>query len=251
MLQSTEPILVGGKKYTTMPTNEIKSIIPTHLTEMEYVSLSCRSLLIPCHGINGTLYRTGEHILIRDISTATEEVIRVTGFFSLTVNNINTIFVQGEHFPLEGSIHIYSSSQYVIPSSTIKYANSANVLNKVMLYPDPDNLLCPLKYAVINYKRQHIPVDVNDVIVPVFVNVNDMVLVVGTNDEIWHAYVVSVDHGSKTCMAYFYVQVSGTTTPLVYLRESHSRTSRATIEWSSIIDYASGTWEGSRWIEHN
>ena len=240
---------MGGKNYITIPANDIASIIPTELPEKEYVALSCRSLLIPSHGVKGTLYRTGKHVLIQNFSTSSAEVIRITAFFSISMHGITHAIVKGEHFPFEGSVHIYSSSQYVISSSIIKYVIVTNVLNKLMLYPDPDNLLCPSKYVVINYKRQHIPLHENDVIVPVYPQVNDMVFVVGTNDDIWHAYKTSVDQDSKTCSAYFYVHVLGTTAPLVYHRESHSRTSRATIAWGSIIDYAPGKWNGSRWIE--
>ena len=146
--KSNEPILVGGKKYITIPANDIASIIPTQLPEKEYVALSCRSLLIPSHGVKGTLYRTGEHVLIQNFSTSSAEVIRITAFFSISMHGITHAIVKGEHFPFEGSVHIYSSSQYVIPSSTIKYVISTNVLNKVMLYPDPENLLCPSKYVI-------------------------------------------------------------------------------------------------------
>ena len=60
-----------------------------------------------------------------------------------------------------------------IPSSCIH--------QKVMLYPEPDNVTDPSFYVCIDYQRRHFPV--SNVIVPSYPEAGDMLLVKGDNPE--------------------------------------------------------------------
>lgn len=139
-----EPILVGGKKFIVIPSNEIKDIFQFRLDATDYLGMSCRSLLYLHHGVNGRLYRTGEYILatVNTSNGDVEQVIQVVQFFSLNVNGQHFIFVKGQLFvnTFDEQYHIYSSNPFVIPSSSMVVVLASNVLCKVMLYPHPDNL---------------------------------------------------------------------------------------------------------------
>lgn len=51
--------------------------------------------------------------------------------------------------------------------------------------------------------RSQLPVTKSDVIIPVLPEVGDMVLVVGGNGEIWHAYIQSVNDRNRNCTGVF------------------------------------------------
>lgn len=231
--------------------NEIKSVFPATTSHgTEYLAMSCRSLLFLFQGINGTLYRTSEYVSVHSSCDSKSNIIRVIGFYSLTIDDKCYVFVKGEHYPYPPNnlIHIYSSNPYVIPSSHIMYFPAHDIISKVMLFPDPENLSSPSKFIVIDFMRSQLPVTKSDVIIPVLPEVGDMVLVVGGNGEIWHAYIQSVNDRNRSCTGVFYVYVQGTS-PRRYIRESFSRNSRELIAWDSIVDYASGKWQAKYWIE--
>ena len=75
-----------------------------------------------------------------------------------------------------------------------------DICRKVILYPSDDNLL-----TVVNYMRQfkNLPYTV---IVPVFPEVGDMMLIQGeSNEDIWHGHIQNVDFINKSVDVYFYV----------------------------------------------
>ncbi|XP_019864427.1 PREDICTED: uncharacterized protein LOC109593768 [Amphimedon queenslandica] len=246
-----DPVLVGGIKYVALSANEIQSILPSNTSHgADYLAMSCRSVLFLFQGINGTLYRTSEYVIVHSNCDNRGNVIRVIGFYSITVDDKCYVFVKGEHYPYpqNNPIHIYSSNPYVIPSSHIMYFPAHDIISKVMLFPDPDNITSPSKFIVINFMRHQLPITESDVIIPVLPEKGDMVLVVGENNEIWHACIQSVNDRSRNCTALFYVYVQGTS-PRRYTRESFSRSSKELIAWDSIINYASGKWQENCWIE--
>ena len=107
--------------------NEIKSVFPaTTLHGTEYLAMSCRSLLFLFQGINGTLYRTSEYVSVHSSCDSKNKIIRVIGFYSLTIDDKCCVFVKGEHYPYPPNnlIHIYSSNPYVIPSSHNVFSSS-------------------------------------------------------------------------------------------------------------------------------
>ena len=72
----------------------------------------------------------------------------------------------------------------------------------------------------------------------------DMVLVHGDKDEVWHAHIITVDTVSKTCQVHFYID--DISCPGKY---RFGRAAAEKIMWDSILQYASGSWEGIYWNE--
>jgi len=91
--------------------------------------------------------------------------------------------------------------------------------------------------VLIDYSRPKLPVAITDVIVPIYPEVGDMVNVLGDDDDLWFAHVLSCDRRSQTSRVHFYTENNGK-----YIR---SRTAVETIHWNSI---ASGCWHEEYWL---
>lgn len=59
--------------------HNVNSNIQFSDTTSEIAAISCRSMLFLQQGINGVLYRTGEHVFIT-VNEITQQVIRATDF---------------------------------------------------------------------------------------------------------------------------------------------------------------------------
>ena len=67
-------------------------------------------------------------------------------------------------------------------NSTI-YAIS-NLLQKVILYPEPENIIAPSYFVVIDFQRPQLPFEIKDLIVPLYPLAGDMILINGDNEEL-------------------------------------------------------------------
>ena len=141
--------------------------------------------------------------------------------------------------------HSYSDNPYVEPTSTVKVLRSTAILRKVMLYPDPDMLYNPSKYIVIDYLRQIIPLDKNDVIVPHYPEEGDMISVKGIGSDVYLAHIQSVDRIQKTCQVYFYERDTVNISEREYKRVRYAEK----VHWSSILGPVTGQWSGKFWIQ--
>ena len=87
------------------------------------------------------------------------------------------------------------------------------------VYPDTDNINSTACFVVIDYNRPNLPISADDIVVPIYLNVGDMLKVAGDDDnEVWFSHVVSVDNASRTCRVKFYV--SDDTDPMKYRAEA-------------------------------
>ena len=176
---STIPILVGGKKHASIDISCCGIDILPPMYPAECIATHCRSLFIKCHGVEGMLYRVGEHLLVGDSHTTTTDtnVIQVTEFFGVSISSQWHTFVRGnvlQHQDDEAD-HDYSGSPYVKPTSTVKVFSSAKILCKVMLFPDPNCLDSPTSFVVIDFMRPNPPLMLDDILIPAFPERGDMV----------------------------------------------------------------------------
>ena len=126
---------------------------------------------------------------------------------------------------------MFSNYDIVQATSNVVIYSIDSLSRKVMLYPDPDNLDSPSCFVVIDFQRPLIPLEPNDVIVPVYPLAGDMVLIQGDDEDLWHAHVISVNYGNKSCQVVFYVQDD--TCPGRFRKETarFSRRMAETIHW--------------------
>lgn len=110
-----------------------------------------------------------------------------------------------------------------------------------MLFPDVNG-----NFAVVDPFRETIPLP--PVIVPVYPEENDMILVKGDDDEIWQAQVKHVLFAEKLVKGYFVVKHCSWDENKLWVRESRS-SQMDSINFSSILDIATGEWQHSVWKE--
>ena len=132
--------------------------------------MSCRSILFSNHGAKGTIYRTGEHLLVDGITSSSHhQVILAIDFFSICSHGIYYAYVKGKLFSTSSAIHTHSSNAIVTPTSNSIAIPTGNILRKVMLYPETATLGCSsASYVVIDFQRNTLPIQSKDVIVPVY-----------------------------------------------------------------------------------
>lgn len=110
-----------------------------------------------------------------------------------------------------------------------------------MLFPDVNE-----NFAVVDPFRETIPLP--PVIVPVYPEENDMILVKGDDDEIWQAQVKRVLFAEKLVKGYFFVKHHNWNENKLWVRESRS-SQMDSINFNSILDIATGEWQHSVWKE--
>lgn len=215
------------------------------MATIDTAATSCRSLLLYMQSKqNGMLYRVNEYILVKAETSGNEQIVQVIDYFAMHHANRYHIFVKGKLFCAseENLTHLYSGSVIVVPTSEILFAPAINILRKLMLYP-ADETSSPIKYVVIDYLRPNIGISAEDVVVPIYPEVNDMLKVCGSNNEVWYAHVRTIDDKSKTCQVNFYVEDE--IHQGKYHRETVCRRSAETIRWDSILGLADGYWTTS------
>ncbi len=250
---SESGVFVGKQTYVAL--SEEDQVLLQQCTTQDWpeqvVASQFRSIFMPAHGYRGLLYRVGEFALVK-LSTA-NAVVKVADVFCARSNSELLSCIKGEVYPYKeneaGEVerHPYSDSAVVVPSSDHVIVLTTDLLRKVMLYPDPDNLEDPSFYVTIDYLRQDIPLESNDVLVPFFPEKEDMVLIVGDDSaNPWLANVRNVDTVTQTCQIHFYVETHPGSHH--YQRESAGRRTLETVQWASIIGKASGRWNATQWI---
>ena len=180
---------------------------PLHFETADIVVTSCRSILCKNLHSDGMLLRVGEHLLIKSHDDESQ-VIQALQFFSMCHDSQYYTFVKGQLFiwPDDRPVHLYSGNKIVQPSSQVVVTLATEILRKIMLLPDPDNLISPTCFIVLDYYRMVLPCSEQDTIVPAYPKINDMVQVCGSDDEIWFGHVRSVDTVNKSCRLNFYVE---------------------------------------------
>lgn len=145
-----------------------------------------------------------EHIRHGSISEVAEECRSI--FFTYPAQSGGILFRLGEHIVYSllpgGEEKILTLTKLLVPGSEVTLPSSC-IQRKVMLYPEPDNLTDPSFYVCIDYQRPHFPV--SSVIVPVYPEVGDMILVKGDDPEPWRALVLSVQQRNNAVQVHFYV----------------------------------------------
>ena len=114
-------------------------------------------------------------------------------------------FVKGMMYtPLDdGRIHLHSRNYFMKHTSQEVITKASKILQKIMLYPESIN--SPTYFVVLDYNRPKLPITADDIVVPTYPKVGDMLKVAGDGDDVWFDYVISVDNTSRTCKVKFYI----------------------------------------------
>ena len=222
--------MVGGKHYQSLEHSDLvrayELIQHSPDTEQEINitgAIFVRSVFFGKHGYKGTLYRVNECCLVESVSG--EVIIKIAQIFSFKIMDKYFIFLKGlQYTPCD--IHSYSDNPIVEATTSNTTIQTNQVKRKVMLYPHEDN-----KFIVIDYQRPQIPLNLQDVPVPQYPEVGDLVTVNGDSGDIWLARIHSVNLSAKTCQVYFYIADKDAIN--LYRREHHRLN---TLHWDSILE---------------
>lgn len=207
-----------------------------------------RSAYLPMHriAVGGKLYRNGDVVLAKQQNT--EIFFRINTFLLVNVNKNPQPVVLGDTYQLvwnpAGGVmhHPLSDTVYVKPFETGTILGLKDLQREIMLFPDVNG-----NFAVVDPFRESIPLP--PVIVPVYPQENDMILVKGDDDdEIWHAQVKRVLFAEKLVKGYFFIKHRNWNENKLWVRESRS-SQMDSINFSSILGIALGEWQHHVWKE--
>lgn len=87
--------MVGGKKQVVVQASQVDFELPS-ISTPEIIGFSCRSMLINAHGVQRTLNRIGEHLII--LYNDEELVIKAAVYFAVLDCHQYYTFVKGVLF---------------------------------------------------------------------------------------------------------------------------------------------------------
>lgn len=120
------------------------------------------------------------------------------------------------------------------------------ILRKVMLYDldaDPHG-----RRIVLDFQRESMPITSNDILVPFFPEVQDMILIKGDNPDPWLAKVLAIQERAKTCKIWYYMEDTERPGQQLYVPYRDLRQAQDTVSWDSILCLSYGEWRGAAWL---
>jgi hypothetical protein len=195
---------------------------------------SYRSALRPLQKTvtGGNLYRTGDTVLVSQGNGNGHVVVKILNLYLLSIDNQYVPVAIGDLYKssrdAENNIlrHPLSDSVIVEPFQANFCFHIRDLKRKLMLYPYNQG------YALIDFDRTIVQLPL--VVVPVFPQIGDMVLVKGDADEVWRAEVRSVDQHAKSVKGYFFIKHRNWNTNGLWQRESMRRLMDV-IQYTSIL----------------
>ena len=177
-----------------------------HIREIPDMATMYKSALLPLHNVScgGTVYKSGNEVSVLLQGSDDEVIVKIIHFYLLCVENHISIAIGDRYKTSEDDNdailrHPLSDSLIVQPCEPNFCMLLRDITRKVMLYP-----YRPGKFAVIDPARK--TMSLPQVLVPVYPQIGDMVLVKGDDDELWRAEVRAVDHRLKSARGYFFVK---------------------------------------------
>lgn len=242
-------ILVGGlNSKGVLLTKEDQKLIFTfmqtsgHIVCIEEINVAFhfRSLFKPLQSVDGVLYRVHEDI-IYSTSNDVEEVARIEAFLSVLLNGSYCTLVKIKLYrELDNEDMLderrNNDNKIVVMSNEIAVITATSVSRKVMLYPHPvDDIE---SFAVVDFERPNLPINWQDITVPFYPMVNDIVVIRGGNDEIWVAKILKVNIKEKTVKVWYYREQGHK----MFVPEVSSRVALDIVNWDSIVHLAPEEW---------
>ena len=239
-------ILIGGLKkrpvvFSEQQRQQLSEIYPG--VSIPFVGDTFRSFFAPNHGDDGKLYRVDEDVVVK--YEGHKRVAHIICFWLIQLSNTHNrlfeckfydIAIDENGLPLrdEYSGHILLGNI----SNELVMLNVNAIRQKVMIYHHDVS-----KIIAIDHERPRFPLIEYDVVVPFYAVKGDMVLVNGSDNEIWLAHVIFSDENRKTARIKYYEKDPSDSDGLHYVVEG----SEDQIEWDCIITSVKGDWSGNRW----
>lgn len=210
---------------------------------------SYRSAYVPMQGIagEGTIYQPGDNIIAEHNNS--EVVIKILHIYLVHGQDRYISLLMGDSYKVKKDQsnndlrHPLSDTPIVEPFETNACLYVRSLKRKIMLYPLEEGL-----FAVIDPSRTHIPLP--QVLVPVFPQIGDMVLVKGDGEDLWRAEIRTIDSDLKVACGYFFIKHRLWNHNSLWVRESQRR-AMDRIMYQSIIGIVAGQWHGAAWKDND
>ena len=210
-----------------------------------YMAETYKSAFVPTVGgaLCETVYQIGDDVIGKLGND--ETVIKILHFYLLDVHQQYIPVIMGDFYRTckdrEGIElrHPFGDTLIVEPYGTNTCLSLSHLDRKIMLYPQQAG-----QFAIIDQSRSqiHLP----EVLVPVYVQVGDMVYVRGDDDDLWRAEIRVVNCDQKFALGYFYVKHRLWQQNSLWVRESQAR-AMDRIVFQSIVGIVNGQWHGISW----
>lgn len=154
-------ILVGGKRYAPLTTDDLQRVFALLDYEPETIAenvggVFVRSIYLPQHGPNGTLYRLGEFCLVSN-SAGGQTVLKISEIFAVSINNTYSSFIKGCQYAPDSvnpMTHSHSGNPVVADVHCNLICTDSQLERKLMLYP---HQTVPNHFIVMDHNRPSIP----------------------------------------------------------------------------------------------
>ena len=216
------------------------------------IAFSFRSFWRPVQTPTGMLYRKGEHVVCR--VGAHEYICQITNFLCLCS--------EGEFFKF---VKVLKYSQAVDEEGTplsdpysgglvINTATAQDLIfpvdamsRKIILCSIfADGVNADRKIAV-DFQRETPPISAQDILVPFYPQVNDMISIKGDDPIPWLAKVLTIQERAKTVKVWYYVEDMERPGEKLYVPYRDARQAQDWVSWDSILGLAMGEWRGDAW----
>lgn len=250
---SPQPFLLGAMENMTLLDEPDRLRVANTLNVQPHdvldFAITSKKCFIPDKSFNGTVCSSGESVIV---SIAQSEVVmKIDKFVSVKDNDESyKLLVKGNLYdnvctddgqPVK---HFWSGFIVVHVNRDLQaepvFCTVNSIVRKVFLYSSCEAT------TVVDYQR-HLDKLPFDLVVPVFPEKEDMLLVQGEEvGDIWYGHARNVDYAHQTVDVYFYVESSRL--PNIFVRESIGRAAKNTVPWDSLLGIADGHWiSPSQW----
>ena len=204
-------------------------------------------VIVPCISPNLT-FQSGDGAFISGICGEGESVIEIRRLLSVRVGEAYTVVVESDLYRQVG-MHQANGCITVLPNRSRVHILAEKLLRKAILMPVVGQRLAGKYFLLLDFMRPFPVTDSTAVVVPVYVVVNDMVLIMGDQNELWYGRVVGNDHTdrNKPVRVNFYAE---SRCPKHYKRESNRIDE---VHMNSVVGVAQERWSDNykQWIADN
>jgi len=244
--------LIGSTKIVVELSNENILKIATSLSksqsELSRIAITGKKCFMQNLDTSGIVFSSNDNCIIQAPGNEiNEHVMYIDKFLLVKCQGKEEIVVEGILRPFKqddnGEIDVICWNGFPILTHNHDeekvFVSVKNVTRKAIIYQRDDASTS----IVIDYMRK-IRKSPNEIVVPVYPEKGDMLLIRGENQEdIWHARVLSVDWQSRAVDVFFYVESKHKSN--CFIRETYTRFSKNTVSLDAVIGLATGCWNSA------
>ena len=241
------PVLVGALDSIRNEDETLDSLMSwfscIQAARSDLTAATARKIVMPHISLN-LVFQTGDAAIITSAHNDRETVVGIRRLLSVCVKGDHRVVVEGDMYRQVG-IHRVTGCRAILPSQAKVFVLAERLLRKAILVPSAGH-----HFLLLDYMRPYPVTEASSVLVPAYVELNDMVLIMGDGDEVWCGRVVGCDSADKTKPIRINFYIESQRHRNHYKKESNRIDE---VHLNSITGIAQGRWEDDyrKWIAHN